>query len=570
MTESPTLRERIGGRWAVSLLGFVISFPIGVFMAVLTQAASTDNPRTFITWIGIGTIAQLVSGFVLFIADQTWLKDRRIQPATVAIVVATSVLSLTVRVPFFMWGDNLTAAVEGVGLWERLGTSIVLGAIWYPTVAYVLDAVDRFNQQRQMLMSTWINEELAVIRQTAIVEVLRSTLVGKANADVKASVAQARAKLDEIALAGDSSKAQDLVRELSANSDEKLRAVSHQLWHRASNTSRLTIPGALRAIAKSQPYRTSLVLLTTALPAGLIILRTASVAGLLEILVPWILYILLVTTLTNFLCRRLTRFATKIYIASFGLLALSGAIVYYQGMNSHIDIPVVSWVLMAEVGAVVVIPFANSGTGISQEQQSILAALRASVTDSEIQRLAMTQESTQISRDISTYLHGTLRANITAAALRLQSSIVSGDPDQVSAALAHARVALDQELASSLGTDRKDAIQTLENFASGWAGLVDISISAQCEIPPALDGQVSEIVIEAVNNAIRHGDAQNIAVSIRNDLGKILILVENDGLATTPNSPGLGTATLDLYAPSSWKRTSLENGNTVLEARLSY
>jgi signal transduction histidine kinase len=554
----------------VSLLGFVISFPIGVFMAVLTQVSSTDSPRTFITWIGIGTIAQLVSGLVLFVADQTWLKDRRVEPAAISLVVFTSILSLSVRVPFFMWGDNLTEAVDGVSLLERLSTSLVLGAIWYTTIAYVLDAVDRFNQQRQLLMSTWINEELAVIRQTAIVEVLRSTLVGKANADVKASVAQARSKLDEIALATDSSSAQDLVRELSANSDERLRAVSHQLWHRASNTSRLTFIGVIRAIAKSQPYRTWLVLLTTALPAGLIILRTASIAGLLEILVPWILYILLVTSTTNFFCRRYPRQATKIYVSSFGFLALSGAIVYLQGLNTQLDFPVVSWVLMAEVGAVVVIPFANSGTGISREQQSILAALRASVTDSELQRLAMTQESTQISREISTYLHGTLRANITAAALRLQSSIVSGDPDQVSEALAHARIALDQELAESLGTEPKDVVQTLTNFANGWAGLVDISVTASCPVPPALDRQVSEIVIEAVNNAIRHGDAQIIKVEISESANQVLIRVENDGSLTTPNSPGLGTATLDLYAPGTWKRRSLENGNTVLEAHLAY
>jgi signal transduction histidine kinase len=182
--------------------------------------------------------------------------------------------------------------------------------------------------------------------------------------------------------------------------------------------------------------------------------------------------------------------------------------------------------------------------------------------------LAIIQESTQISREISTYLHGTVRANITAAALRLQSSIVSGDADQVSDALAHARTALDQELATALGTQRKDALAVLTEFAQGWAGLVDIKIACVGVIPSALDRSVTEIVIEAVNNAIRHGDAEHIDIRLENTGTDLLVQVQNDGATSTGNSSGLGTANLNIYAPNAWKRTSLENGETVLEARL--
>ena len=75
-----SLREHIGGRWAVSLLLFAVYVPLGI-------VATIGNLSTTVPGTGLGmlllasTLSLIPVGLILWLSDLTWLRDRRVRPA---------------------------------------------------------------------------------------------------------------------------------------------------------------------------------------------------------------------------------------------------------------------------------------------------------------------------------------------------------------------------------------------------------------------------------------------------------------------------------------------------------
>jgi len=76
-------------------------------------------------------------------------------------------------------------------------------------------------------------------------------------------------------------------------------------------------------------------------------------------------------------------------------------------------------------------------------------------------------------------------------------------------------------------------------------------------------------VTEGINNAVRHGDADRIDITITEQDSGIAISIADNGTAGPPSGRrGTGTRLLDALAPQSWSRTINENGGTTLAAQI--
>jgi len=68
-----------------------------------------------------------------------------------------------------------------------------------------------------------------------------------------------------------------------------------------------------------------------------------------------------------------------------------------------------------------------------------------------------------------------------------------------------------------------------------------------------LIGPVTTIVTNAVNDAVRHGGAEQIGLSCYLEGNEVVLRVTNDGAELSESSPqGLGQATLNRVAPGAW------------------
>ena len=149
-------------------------------------------------------------------------------------------------------------------------------------------------------------------------------------------------------------------------------------------------------------------------------------------------------------------------------------------------------------------------------------------------------------------IHGPIQSEVAAAAIRIERSLSTGEvTESGEVVLQNLRDRLAKILDDTKGTS--DVRPVLAEIAETWHGLckIDLEMSADVEKALKLDATcvetVLEIAREACSNAIRHGSAENIHLSVElqgTDLVKLT--VQNDGTKIDADSKrGVGSAYLD-------------------------
>jgi signal transduction histidine kinase len=91
---------------------------------------------------------------------------------------------------------------------------------------------------------------------------------------------------------------------------------------------------------------------------------------------------------------------------------------------------------------------------------------------------------------------------------------------------------------------------------------------ARLDAAPATRSAVLDVVAEALTNAVRHGAARTVDVRLDpRPEGRLLVIVRDDGRASSAGAPGMGSRLLDAVAIS-WTLAGVEHG-TELRAELS-
>jgi signal transduction histidine kinase len=91
-------------------------------------------------------------------------------------------------------------------------------------------------------------------------------------------------------------------------------------------------------------------------------------------------------------------------------------------------------------------------------------------------------------------------------------------------------------------------------------GEVSLELDAEGAGDPARDAEILRIAQEALANALRHSQAEHVAVRLRAEAGRLLLEVEDDGVGFEPTSPEARSRRLGL--------TSMEERARRLRGRL--
>jgi two-component sensor histidine kinase len=176
-------------------------------------------------------------------------------------------------------------------------------------------------------------------------------------------------------------------------------------------------------------------------------------------------------------------------------------------------------------------------------------------------------------RNWSFVVHGTVQAALTAAITRLSSAeaLEQYQIDLVKQDLARAADALSKTPETDV-----DLQAALRNLATTWAGICDIKfeISERANRSLLRDANarmcVNEICKEAVSNAVRHGEAKSITISIDRSSDELLIIEAADNGRGLFGSevPGVGSRMLDDLTVDWSIQNNRAIGRTVLQARL--
>lgn len=172
---------------------------------------------------------------------------------------------------------------------------------------------------------------------------------------------------------------------------------------------------------------------------------------------------------------------------------------------------------------------------------------------------------------LSRALHGPVQSLLHARLLRLRRQLE--DSDVTSTELDELRLDLQRALASALSPPEapRAVSEVLNDVTETWEGVAAVS----CRVSPAAEDHLAsdplcthaltDLATEAVSNAVRHGKATTVDVTIDVDDDELIRLtVVDDGRVPAQGMPGLGTALLT-RCTYDW---SLMHDPTTLTARL--
>jgi signal transduction histidine kinase len=184
---------------------------------------------------------------------------------------------------------------------------------------------------------------------------------------------------------------------------------------------------------------------------------------------------------------------------------------------------------------------ANNQSEISQAQ------LRAIVEELRLLNSQLRQQVWLDQKMLATELHGSVQATLHATALQLSKI------DQPTIAdLEKVRDAVDRALARLGQTsylEGESFEQVLADISEVWEDTCKIEYHIQPQAQQALEQQslarsTIEVVREATTNAIKHGKAENIKVTITQSGQLLELIVDNDGQELVSNTQGLGTSVI--------------------------
>jgi len=564
----PSVSALIGGRYAVSWQGYLVVWPFSVLL-IMTTAPAFAPPNQWLTGVLVSTAAYAATGVILWLASVTILRNRAQHPAPIVLVAVIGGVAWMARsavVKFYLETQDLPSLAP---LGERLIFGFFLGAVTVPITAWMIASFAAFSIQRRQLVDELVHEEIKTQRLATYVEVMRQGIVDRVQQRVATSREAVRWPDSE-----DDTAPVRGIQALDSLSQEAGRELSSNLWQQARQSARVNPLSVIRSSAMTKPfnYWVLIVMFVFSLPSHT---RTWSIDVVLSIIVPTFTYVLIVSIIANRLAPRLSpRAAVVSYAIAIGLLFASGFVAQIAvGIVGIADSGGQSLVWLASLSFGIFYPLGGSLTRIGAVRENTLDRLRDSISQQEVLTATLQREDERIRREIATALHGSWNANLTAASMRLQQAIDNGDKQAASQALLEARNLIDIDIASFAQRKASELDDSLATLADAWQGLVEITtrVNITSEVTATLLSTIEDVVTEGINNAVRHGDASRIDVTVDGDQSTITITVIDNGTPAQNPTPGLGSRFLDSVAPGSWSRVPNDRNDgsgTVLTVQL--
>jgi signal transduction histidine kinase len=180
------------------------------------------------------------------------------------------------------------------------------------------------------------------------------------------------------------------------------------------------------------------------------------------------------------------------------------------------------------------------------------------------------RETWLLHRSVALAVHGPVQSALVSTAMRLAAAHrTKGSVDDAKRRLDEALSAIEQNRYEDVSID--DALGDLRDL---WRGVVRIDFAidhgsrALLDADPGLRRCVIEVCRESASNAIRHGGAGAVVISMTDDGGRVEVRVRDDGRGVDPGAvAGLGSSMLDDTCLR-WELCDVSGGGAELVATL--
>ena len=562
-----SLRDYIGGRWAVSWQGFLLGYPFAVLFVFVGSPSIWQSDSTFIgIAIGLGASTAFYAGVgvVLWLASISVFRNR--QQVSVPVVLVTVVggfawmFRAALIIGYLDW-QNLPAELPPG---RQLFAGFVQGAIGIPLTAWVIASVSDFYDRRRNLLEELAAEEGQAVGVAIGIEAMRAEVIRNVRRSLNDSLSELPLPPPEEAV---TTQDLDALREVSRKTS---RDLADDLWTSAERNSRVNPLALIRTTATHRPFAywgliPIVVLGALARPGSWPTHVTWMGLGTMAVLAMGVSI-----TANHFAPRLKSRVAVAAYGCEVMVLIAIGLVVQdVVGLMGVSTDDRSLWLVVIGLGFFY--PLVGLGASIGRAQREVLNRLRDTISATEIRSAMLRREDAQIRRDLAMLLHGGWQADLTAASMRVQQAIDCGDQVAAHEALDLAIRLVDRDIEEP--SERSASVESLvAGLVDSWAGLVviDAVVTGHGWQAPNRTRLIREVTVEGVNNAVRHADAQRIDLVIHFDGNRTAIAIADDGDGPGSGARGVGSKMLNHVAPGSWSLEKLVGGGSRLTVILEH
>jgi signal transduction histidine kinase len=165
-------------------------------------------------------------------------------------------------------------------------------------------------------------------------------------------------------------------------------------------------------------------------------------------------------------------------------------------------------------------------------------------------------------RELAGLIHGRLQNQILGMVLALSKNDGSRSPEELLNEIEQVELAISSSNEPPQNRATRNLNDELSALKKRWTGLIEIGLEQGFfdEAKPKESAFILELAEEAVTNAVRHGLASTISLSITKQPGHWLLVAEDNGLGPRKGNPGLGSHTLNQLSGNNWSLTRNQSG----------
>ena len=554
------LLGRLGGPYAFSPLMVFLSAPL--LIAGLIATEYQGGGRVEVGSIALIGLAGQLAILVVFLSA-TFLRNR-VGNESPWFFLLVYLLASQLRVAVLVMGFEIFSVPHTTPTWQRVLTSALLIPLVFGFSAYSWAALMRYLSLRGELIEQIAQSEIDLEQRRSIIASMRESFLKTVDAQVdQANSETLRALSDLERQVQEGVEPGPELRKLIDEADGRWRGISHRTFEDAHiSVPRVKWREFLDTLASSRPLSGWAIGFGSVFVFALTFVRILPLPEALAWSALWLVIYFPLTRLLNVISARATRWRPGVFITGFFLLLVSGLVsLFIPGLegNAHWAPFVIHLTVLLSSLTI------GMGPALASNNDRVLDALRRHLDRGTIDALRVESELVVLARKVASRLHAENRGEFMARILRLQQALDRGETEEALTEIRAVREALSTQRESDDDIHDDDLVRFLQN----WRGLVDINTNLHTvSVPDHLHPAINTVVMDAVNDAVRHGQADWIEVQLETDGNQAVLTVSNNG--RQPDEAfvrGMGGATLDRLATRGWSREVDVLGFTRLTAR---
>ena len=513
-------------------------------------------------------VAAAIGHAVLALLQEMWRRTRapwghgwalRFISATALLFASSQLRMLTIVGLLALWGIP-----NDVPTSTRLLNSAVIIVISFLIAGAAMKTFEDYRTLRQRQLRTLVSGERALASQSLLVGELRHDILLSVEQQIRMTAESTSEALGRLASSVREGLIPPAVAALIDQTDTRWRTLSHDVWEQGQAPKEQPRVREILSLASRSGGFSPLFI-----PLGMLVMFQLVFSGLFpqpEAL-QWTFWWGLASFLVYLALSGVAKMETPPLWLYPGImiLFLVGGLLLFLLPGTTVAQQLLA--LITHVGTVWIIAFIGVVTSITRDQRAVLEYLSQLTDKTTLQRLATESEFSTLAREISSALHSSVRATFLAGMLRVQQALDDADTERALQEIAELQGLLEGPVPSP--REGRTA-QGLEEYLGTWKGLLEISSNvADVVVPDYLHEGLTQLVHNATNDAVRHGQAHSLSITLEPQANVLKVTIESDGRSYSNTARlGLGSEMLDRIAAGGWSRTARPGGGTRLIASL--